>query len=1147
MRLLLLFTLAVAALAQDVSFTDNTFAANWNAFRIGSTDGNANARVSRNNGGGNPNQWMQITIALVAASGGGYTPGYYGPPTQSMGYAWYFFTRADFTTPALSGAPFRTVSFSEDFLHVEHSCSDCSDSVSSMPAIRQNGLVYVARRRDWPIASGWRGNSVVELPITEFVQFGVRGGARLNLAAGAGPLEIGFVRGFELLGGEEITSGIDNFSFTLRRPSLLQSANDQYVFPNMATATHTVAAGSGLLANDFAPEGARVVIDRQPNGVLTLGSNGGFTFQPRLQDTNDSFEYHYEANGLSSSTARVDLMLPKERFFCAVSADYKIVGTNQVELQSVPQTLMINIDTDATVATNLPLPWSLQLYQGPTPLGGPVTGYTTVAENTYVVYDRTAPATHAVVTLTGTVDTCGTPIQPLQQRIEPRSYCWIVDLLGIMMTEFYERLFGELSPSSLISSANTLRQYRDHVLAGSPQLARYRELYYRHSPEMLRLMRAHPELMAPAMALVSKGMPAVEQVLAGQPAGGELLGGIAAFVESVIPHASPALAADLKAFGADLARPEVQQALTGEAVYSSATDAQGNVYLTGTINGDAFVRKLEAGTRRVLFTRVLGGKKRDFGLGVAVAPNGNIAITGLTDSDDFPVKVPLQATLAGDADAFVAVLEPGAGEVLFSSYYGGEGFEMARGIAFDRENRLYVAGVTASKRLPLRNAYQNLLKGAFNGWAAKIDLTTRTAVYSTYFGGTGADAVSMIAVDATGALWMAGGTDSRTGFPALAGKPLVAQGATDAFLAKLGPSGTELLVSVLYGGKAAEAATSLALRADGSVALGGYQIDKQVLSGWLVNYRADGTQLQETLLAGDQAAMPLELKAVGNTLHLAGMRPAARGQVQPWLARQTAGVVSDWLSTPMLAIATTQVPGEMAWGLMGTALDGVEISAAHRETTALRIRYGTTRTIAAQVSPGALMVLSGFVEKDLQPIVASDGSNPPTELAGYRIRFGEDHFALLHALQSTEAVFVVPAGIAEGPVRVQFERAGEPVGVMTIYNNQLTPHLFTSDGTATGSALGELLKNESGDETRLQLFATGLGPVETDAGWQVEILRAGGNIPIRVAIREALTGYIGLERLVTEALPASAAGLGEVRLYLRGSTRSSPDVRFVLP
>ncbi len=68
---------------------------------------------------------------------------------------------------------------------------------------------------------------------------------------------------------------------------------------------------------------------------------------------------------------------------------------------------------------------------------------------------------------------------------------------------------------------------------------------------------------------------------------------------------------------------------------------------------DAFVSKLDA-EGKLVFSTPIGGGRDDRGRGVAVTHDGIVYVVGTTTSSDFPVRVPVQPTLSGASDAFIA-------------------------------------------------------------------------------------------------------------------------------------------------------------------------------------------------------------------------------------------------------------------------------------------------------------------------------------------------------------------------------------------------------------------------------------------------------------------------------------------------------------
>ena len=144
----------------------------------------------------------------------------------------------------------------------------------------------------------------------------------------------------------------------------------------------------------------------------------------------------------------------------------------------------------------------------------------------------------------------------------------------------------------------------------------------------------------------------------------------------------------------------------------------------------------------------------NFGHNIAVDGAGNAYITGYTKSTDFPTKDPRYADLWGLADAFVTKINP-TGGLAFSTYLGGSGTEIGRGIALDREGTIYVTGITTSNDFPITaDGLYPALCGPSDAFVSKISNDGSQLLYSTYLGGTGTESPIDIAVDRIGNIYV---------------------------------------------------------------------------------------------------------------------------------------------------------------------------------------------------------------------------------------------------------------------------------------------------------------------------------------------------------------------------------------------------------
>lgn len=253
-----------------------------------------------------------------------------------------------------------------------------------------------------------------------------------------------------------------------------------------------------------------------------------------------------------------------------------------------------------------------------------------------------------------------------------------------------------------------------------------------------------------------------------------------------------------------------------------AVDQGGNAYITGdtqstdfpTANalqpsfgggpppyaGDAFLTKLNAAGNGLVYSTFLGGSANDIGEDVVVDSAGDAFVAGGTTSTDFPTLNAVQQTNAGGIfDAFVAEINPAGSALIYSTYLGGSGEDVAYGIGIDASGNTYVDGYTGSSNFPTVNAVQPANRGGTDAFAAKLSPGGTSLLYSTYLGGGSIDFASGIAVDAAGDAYIAGSTGSQD-FPTVNPAQSSIGGGVDAFVTEINPQGTALVYSTFVGG-----------------------------------------------------------------------------------------------------------------------------------------------------------------------------------------------------------------------------------------------------------------------------------------------------------------------------------------------------------
>jgi hypothetical protein len=102
--------------------------------------------------------------------------------------------------------------------------------------------------------------------------------------------------------------------------------------------------------------------------------------------------------------------------------------------------------------------------------------------------------------------------------------------------------------------------------------------------------------------------------------------------------------------------------------------------------------------------------------------------------------------------------------LVYSTYLGGKDQDVGQAIAVDASGATYVTGSTESMSFPLQGSLQRKLNGPQDVFVTKLNASGTGLVYSTYLGGSGYDVGLGLAVDSSGNAYLTGFTSS-TDFP----------------------------------------------------------------------------------------------------------------------------------------------------------------------------------------------------------------------------------------------------------------------------------------------------------------------------------------------------------------------------------------------
>lgn len=210
------------------------------------------------------------------------------------------------------------------------------------------------------------------------------------------------------------------------------------------------------------------------------------------------------------------------------------------------------------------------------------------------------------------------------------------------------------------------------------------------------------------------------------------------------------------------------------------------------------------------YSSYLGGIADETPGDIEIASNGDIVVTGMTESTDFPLTEG-SYDIEGRPDVndflmdgFISRFSADGKELIYSTFIGGEWGEYFNGLALDSEDNAYVTGESCSTEYPLVNPFQDGAGTSCHVIVSKLSSDGSQLLFSTFYRSwsefMGIHA-NDIYVDATRKVTIVGSTYS--GDIPLKNPLQEIKGFenTDGFIAKFSASGNQLLFASYIGGE----------------------------------------------------------------------------------------------------------------------------------------------------------------------------------------------------------------------------------------------------------------------------------------------------------------------------------------------------------
>lgn len=192
---------------------------------------------------------------------------------------------------------------------------------------------------------------------------------------------------------------------------------------------------------------------------------------------------------------------------------------------------------------------------------------------------------------------------------------------------------------------------------------------------------------------------------------------------------------------------------------------------------DIFITLFETkfGDVKPLSTTYFGSLNQDFVTDIVADLNGEIVITGYTNSPDFPMLNSFGMEYKGNNDAFVAKFSRNLDVLRFSALHGGTGDDYSRAVDIDKNNNIYFTGSTNSNDMTVEAGKSgSVYMGKIDIMLASCSSNGGVLRFSNYIGGTNDDeALDIFILRSTGEIFLTGTTlsapkpigTSSPGFP----------------------------------------------------------------------------------------------------------------------------------------------------------------------------------------------------------------------------------------------------------------------------------------------------------------------------------------------------------------------------------------------
>jgi gliding motility-associated-like protein len=236
---------------------------------------------------------------------------------------------------------------------------------------------------------------------------------------------------------------------------------------------------------------------------------------------------------------------------------------------------------------------------------------------------------------------------------------------------------------------------------------------------------------------------------------------------------------------------------------------------------DIYILKLNSSGSGLVFSTFIGGSStNEYAVDILIDNVCNIYITGVTESYDFPTTSgAYKQTAIGIEDCFITKLNSTGTALIYSTYIGGDYYDIANGSVLDKNNNIYITGKTLSANYPTTTGtYNQTINGGLDCFITKLNSTGSALIFSTFIGGNNSEEARTIALDTSENIYISGYT-SDTNYPTTSGA--FNRSFNNIFVSKLNSSASKLIASTFLGGNSPDDAIFMTIDIDENIYLTG--------------------------------------------------------------------------------------------------------------------------------------------------------------------------------------------------------------------------------------------------------------------------------------------------------------------------------------